>query len=378
MSAMLVELCRILGLGATPEKLSIVLSEVSTSAADKDVLWQEAGISGLADGLRSRGMSSPRHSALMALIASDYSTNSPTRARVDDLFKRAMASCHDNAQSIDNRLVAINLLAQADFSVSGSALQSLIDPLQPVQIQVAAVRALGQMADPAAGVTLVSKGRWASYSPAVRDIALASLMSQPGFIRTLLTAIEKGDIPPVSINEDRRKQLMRNKDESISKRATAIFKDMKGNDRMKVYEEYKSILALKPDPTNGHAIFTRTCTACHVYDREGNVVGPDLTGIRNQPKDVLLLHIIVPEYEIAPTYTCYNVETKDGESLTGLLAAETPGSITLRQALGHEETVQRTNIAIMSASRLSLMPDELEKTMSKQDLADLLDFLKGN
>ena len=76
-------------------------------------------------------------------------------------------------------------------------------------------------------------------------------------------------------------------------------------------------------------------------------------------------------------YTCYNVETKDGQSLTGILAAETPGSITLRQALGHEETVQRTNIASMSASRLSLMPDELEKTMSKQDLADLLDFLKG-
>lgn len=32
----------------------------------------------------------------------------------------------------------------------------------------------------------------------------------------------------------------------------------------------------------------------------------------------------------------------------------------------------------MTASSLSLMPDELEKTMTKQDMADLLDFLKGN
>jgi putative heme-binding domain-containing protein len=153
---------------------------------------------------------------------------------------------------------------------------------------------------------------------------------------------------------------------------------MKANDRMKVYEEYKSLLAFTPNPQNGHAVFTRTCAACHVYRNEGSVVGPDLTGIRNQPKEVLLLHIIVPEYEIMPIYTCYNVETKDGETLTGLLAVETPGSVTLRQALAVQVTVQRSNIVKMTASSLSLMPDELEKTMTKQDLADLLDFLKGN
>jgi putative heme-binding domain-containing protein len=114
-----------------------------------------------------------------------------------------------------------------------------------------------------------------------------------------------------------------------------------------------------------------------VVSGEGNVVGPDLTGIRNQPEDVLLLHIIVPEYEIMPTYACYNVETKDGRSLTGLLAVESAASITLRQALGHEEIIPRSNIATMSASSLSLMPDELEKTMTKQDMADLIGFLKG-
>jgi len=32
----------------------------------------------------------------------------------------------------------------------------------------------------------------------------------------------------------------------------------------------------------------------------------------------------------------------------------------------------------MGISRLSLMPQELEKAMSKQDLADLIAFLKGD
>ena len=137
------------------------------------------------------------------------------------------------------------------------------------------------------------------------------------------------------------------------------------------------MLSLAPNFQNGHAIFTKTCTPCHVYAGEGKLVGPDLTGIRNQPKDVLLLHIIIPEYEIMPIYTLYAVETKDGQSLSGLMASETPESITLRQALGVEQRIPRSNIASMSSSRLSLMPDELEKTMSKQDMADLLGFLKG-
>ena len=93
--------------------------------------------------------------------------------------------------------------------------------------------------------------------------------------------------------------------------------------------------------------------------------------------DVLLLHIIVPEYEIMPIYTCYNVETRQGQGFTGLLAAETATSITLRMAQGLEQQVPRSEIASMTTSRLSLMPQELEKAMSKQDLADLLAFLKG-
>jgi len=97
---------------------------------------------------------------------------------------------------------------------------------------------------------------------------------------------------------------------------------------MKAYEESKSVLALKADSGNGHAVFQKDCTPCHVFAGEGHIVGPDLTGIRNQPSDVILLHIVVPEYEIVPIYTCYNVETKEGRAFTGLLVTETPAAIT--------------------------------------------------
>jgi putative membrane-bound dehydrogenase-like protein len=377
MPTMLVDLCRILARSETPEKLSVLLNDVTASNAADDVAWQQAAVTGIADGLRSRGLVSEGRSPLMSLVANDSPETKRSRDRLEQLLKLSLVTAQDSTQPIPGRLVAIGLLAQADFSVGGTTLQNLVDPHQPAEIQVAAVRALGRMPDAAAAGALVQKERWGGYTPPVRDAVLSAIMAQPRLIQTLLGAIEAGDVAAWTVNEDRRTQLMRNKDETIAKRATAIFKDMQAGDRMKTYEEYKAVLALKPDPKNGHAIFTKTCTGCHVVSGEGNLVGPDLTGIRNQPSDVLLLHIIVPEYEIMPTYTCYNVETKDGRSLTGLLAAETPSSITLRQALGHEEIIPRSSIATMAASNLSLMPDELEKTMSKQDMADLVGFLKG-
>jgi putative membrane-bound dehydrogenase-like protein len=377
MSAMLVELCRLVGVSETPQKLSSLLGEVAASTAERDRLWEEAAITGMADGLRSRGMVTNNASPLTALAAGDSPTALLTRARVSDLVGHATQSARDDHQPLHQRLVALGLLAQTDFATSGNLLQELVDPRQPAEIQVASIRALGQMSDPAAGAALVTKDHWASYTPPVREAVLTRLMGQPELIKTLLTAIENGSVPAWGVNEYRRDQLMRHKDDAIKNRAIALFKEMKGNDRMKVWQEYKAVLDLKPDPRNGHAVFLRTCTGCHVFAGEGKTVGPDLTGIRNQPGDVLLLHIIVPEYEIAPSYTCYNVETKDGRNLTGLLAGETPSSITLRQALAHEEIIPRASIVSMTASSLSLMPDELEKTMTKQDMADLISFLKG-
>ena len=99
--------------------------------------------------------------------------------------------------------------------------------------------------------------------------------------------------------------------------------------------------------------------------------------MRNQPKESILFHIVVPEAEVAPAFAPYLIESKDGRSLAGILASETPASLTLRLPGGVEETILRTNVARLEALPGSLMPAGLEAGMSPQDLADLLAFLKG-
>ena len=106
-------------------------------------------------------------------------------------------------------------------------------------------------------------------------------------------------------------------------------------------------------------------------------MGPDLFDIRNQSKETLLLHIVIPEQEIAPNFVSYECELTDGGSVSGLLVAESGASVTLRMAQGIEEVVPRARIARLTASRLSLMPLELEMGMTAQEMADLLAYLRG-
>ena len=269
------------------------------------------------------------------------------------------------------------LLASAGFDAAGPALIGLIDPQQPAEIQSAAIRALAGMSDLSISVVLLSANRFAAYSPVVREEVLAAMFSSKAHLTGLLTALESGAVPPGTIDPLRRQQLTGHKDATIRERATRIFGVATTSDRGRVYDDYKSIVGLPPDSESGRAVFRKHCANCHRLDREGFAVGPDLFGIRNQAKEAILLHVLIPEQEITQGFAAYVVETKDGRTLTGLIASETTVSVTLRQPLGKEETVLRSDIERLLSSKLSLMPQELEKVVSRQEFADLLSYLKG-
>src|SRR6185369_11126391 len=79
---------------------------------------------------------------------------------------------------------------------------------------------------------------------------------------------------------------------------------------------------------------------------------------------------------VEPRFVAYNIEVKDGRSLSGIVSAETATTLTLVQGGGGQETVLRSDIQEMRASGLSLMPEGLEQNMTAQDLANLIAYLK--
>ena len=87
------------------------------------------------------------------------------------------------------------------------------------------------------------------------------------------------------------------------------------------------------------------------------------------------MNILDPNREVPPNYFGYVVDTKEGDSYTGIIVNETANSVTVRQPLAIEVVVPRSQIAKMQASKLSLMPEGLEEGLANQDLADLVDFI---
>jgi putative heme-binding domain-containing protein len=293
------------------------------------------------------------------------------------LFHRAAEVATDTKRGIPWRIAAVQVLRHGKFSEVTDALLRCLDGRQPQQVQIAAVRALARMSGTEGASGLLDASRWRGFAPAMRTAVIANVLNERRHWPLLLSAIESKAVPESVLTRSQRKQLLEAKDPEMKERAAKLFELGAATDRMKVFEDHKSVLALQPNPANGRNVFKQHCSACHRLDREGVPVGPDLFGIRNQEREVILLHIIVPEYEIVPGYAAYRLRLKDGREIEGMIASESNTHVRLRRALGEEESIPRDQIETMESSGLSLMPQELEKNMTPQNMADLIAYLKG-
>ena len=226
---------------------------------------------------------------------------------------------------------------------------------------------------------LVDAARWQSFTAQVREAVLSALVADDQQVAVLLDAVERGAVPPTALGPSRRSRLMTHRDAAIQKRARALFAVVESGDRMQVYERMRAAVIGRPgNAVSGRQVFAAHCAQCHAVDGAGGQVGPDLSGIRNQPADAILLHVVVPDYEISAGYQAYVIETRDRQTLVGRLESEAPNSLTLRDGASQQHVILRSDVVSVSASTRSLMPPELERAMSEQDMADLIGYLKAD
>ena len=147
--------------------------------------------------------------------------------------------------------------------------------------------------------------------------------------------------------------------------------------RAEAYARYRPALELPADRTRGDRVFERECMTCHKLGERGHAVGPNLASVQRRTPEEVLLHVLDPNREVAPDYLEYALALDDGRILTGLVAAESAGAVTLRRPGGEEDTVLRSNIESVSGTGKSLMPEGLEERISPQEMADLIAFILG-
>jgi putative membrane-bound dehydrogenase-like protein len=168
---------------------------------------------------------------------------------------------------------------------------------------------------------------------------------------------------------------------SIQEKGDAVLASLDA-DRSKQQQHLEQLLSsLEPgDIRRGQAVFNSTktaCSSCHRIGYLGGRVGPDLTRvgeIRNE-RD-LLEAVVYPSASFVRSFEPIVVMTS-GETYNGVPVEETDDYILLATGVDTEERINRTSIVEQRPGTVSVMPSGLEQELSRQDLSDLLAFLKA-
>ncbi len=251
-----------------------------------------------------------------------------------------------------------------------------ISPRTPPALASALVAAVGRSESPEAGAALAE--RLPALAPQARTEAVRTLLSRGDWTTAFMDSVEQGNVQLSELSLDQKQALAANRNPAIAERAKQLLGRGGGlpdPDRQKVIEAVSRVALHGGESTKGKEIFRQQCAKCHAYGGEGGKVGPDLTGMAVHPREELLIHILDPSRSVEGNFLQYTVATTDGRTINGLLASESKTSVELVDTEGKAQTILRSDIEEMAASKKSLMPEGFEKQVPPEGLADLLAFL---
>ena len=363
---LLVQLALIVG--ANPEAGPSIGLLSSVTAADVPLSIQQVVLTGLGEGLTRRG------SSLEKLLAAD-SVSAPLKQQLAGLFKRAVTLAADGEQEVARRERAIRLLAFANFKIAKDGLADFLSPQVPQSLQRAAVEALAaQQSDDVVPILLAG---WRGMSPPIRRDVVDAIISRPARIELLLSAVKDGSIKRSDIERDKKQLLLKHPNATVQQLSRELFAGEVNSDRAKVVAEYQGVLELEGNAARGLEVFKMKCAVCHQVGEVGHRIAPNLSSVQNKSEADLLLAVLDPNREAQPNFNVYTVVTGEGRVLNGIITAETANSITLLRAESKRDVVLRSNIDELLSTGLSLMPEGLEKELKRQQLADVIAFIKS-
>ena len=249
---------------------------------------------------------------------------------------------------------------------------------EPGPLRAPALRGLAEYEDPQiAGVVL---SIFKTLDSAEKRDALNTLLARPASALAFLAAVDAQTLTRAEINAPAARQLQDLHDKDIDAWLAKNWGAVRTSpaDKQAQIARLKAFLSkdaiLNADVNRGRAIFTQTCAICHTLFGYGAKIGPELPG-SFEDVDYLLLNIVDPDAIIGKDYQQVLVHTNDGQTVSGIIAADDTNSVALKSLAG-VVTVQRADITSMEVSPHSLMPEGLITGLDQQTVRDLFLYLR--
>ncbi len=291
-------------------------------------------------------------------------------AEVKAQLDKLSATLSDNAAPVEARVSAAKGLVAVGGASQELVVRALARSDAPAPLQAAIIAALDE-----SGAVSELAPSLSGLKPELQTKAFEAMLKRPEATGALLDAVKAGSIDRAIFAPGDVARLRSHPNKQIAKRA---------NDLFKVNNAAKDAIIAKLVPevgkpgnvANGKILFTAACAICHKLGDIGVAVGPPLDGMGAHGPAELLIHIVDPNREVDPSFWAFNITTKKGEVLQGVVTSENNATVTLATQVGVRE-IAKSDIDKRENTRRSLMPEGLD-ALGPEPLRDILAFICGD
>ena len=393
-ASLVTRLGSVIGANKDAGTINSFVERVVASSSDASMSWKAPLLEGIAEGLKNResvpgGLRAERKLLIdVCLHHPDVTVRKSARSMLETIgisdsalklvvMREAQNIAADQNMSSAIRAEAVNLMALQNPKQEAQFLESLITPDAPRDIQLAALHALSKIPDTTVSIFLLKN--WKSLFPGIKEDALNTFIAEPFSvprISLLLQSISNGTITKAELGWPVTVILMRDIPDSLKEYARTLLSGKK-EDRSLVIKEYKASLQLKGDAGEGKKVYSANCAVCHqVRGKLGIDFGPDLGTVQSWHPENIMINILDPNLSISHSYELWNVVLNDGTMLQGIIVSQTSTAIVVNRQGGVKTTIAKKDIKSLKTLDMSPMPNDFEKRINKQQMADLIAFIK--
>lgn len=213
-------------------------------------------------------------------------------------------------------------------------------------------------------------------STVVRSAAVAALGATGPGEKLLLTLVEEGKLA-ADLNFAAANVLLSSANEATKAAASKHLKLPATADN-KPLPPLAELIRSAGEAERGKQVFATVgqCAKCHKVRGEGKEVGPELSEIGSKlSKEALFTSILDPSAGINFNFETYLLLLEDGTVLSGILVSQTDAEVQLKNAEAIIRKIPKVEISEMKKSPVSLMPADLQKNLTAQNLVDVVEYL---
>ncbi len=223
--------------------------------------------------------------------------------------------------------------------------------------------------------------RWNTLTPGLPQLAIEHLSNSRSGVQQILRGLREGPIESRALGEQTRKKLSDwiREDNSLGELPNMVAGKEEDESLLtpEQYQTYEIAVNESGNIEAGRLEFTRVCASCHRIGDIGTTIGPELKSVSDKSPTQILQSILYPNREVDPRYRVVQIQTEDGRLIAGIIEDERENELQMLDGQGNRTRVDRGSIEVLRTLDRSLMPEELSKDLSPQQLRDLIAFLKA-